>query len=118
MKFYSSDLSSFSSSLQIQPIKPSSHNSARNCLPQLLFNGRIEHFLLFTEAEGSGYWRWWRGVREVKRLRLVCSSNFPHEIFENKIRMKSFRITECSIFFNLIILVQQPHNHHQPQAGK
>ena len=34
----------------------------------------------------------------------------PHDIFENKIRMKSFRITECSIFFNLIILVQQPHN--------
>ena len=41
----------------------------------------------------------------------------PHDIFENKIRMKSFRITECSIFFNLIILVQQPHN-PQPQAGK
>ena len=37
----------------------------------------------------------------------------PHDIFENKIRMKSFRITECSIFFNLIILVEQPNN-HQP----
>ena len=33
------------------------------------------------------------------------------EIFQNKIRMKSFRITECSIFFNLIILVEQPHYH-------
>ena len=50
MKFYSSDLCSFSSSLQIQPIKPSSHNSARNCLAQL--NERIEHFLHFTEAKG------------------------------------------------------------------
>ena len=58
------------------------------------------------------------GVREVKRLRLVCSSNFPHEIFENKIRMKSFRITECSIFFNLIILVEQPHNHQPRQENE
>ena len=71
-----------------------------------------------ADAGGGGGGGDGGGKRKVKRLRLVCSSNFPHEIFENKIRMKSFRITECSIFFNLIILVQQPHNHHQPQAAK